>query len=503
MLQAALADGTAHRRCVFEVFTRRLPAGPAVRRCWPGPVGCSRRSPRFRFGAAELDWLADERRGRRRDARRTWPDYRFTGSVVGYAEGEAFFPSSPVMVVEGTFAEAVLLETRRAVDPQLRLGGRVRRVPHDQRGGRPARAWRWGRGARTRRRRSRRPGRPWSPASRARRTWRPGAGTGWRRSARRRTRSRSCTTTRRPRSRRRSRRWAPGTTLLVDTYDVRRGVELALAAAGTGLGAVRLDSGDLGVLAHEVRAQLDEAGAAEHEDHGHVGPRRVRDRVARGRARRLLRGRHVGGHRVRGADVRDGLQAGRPRGRRRGARRRWRRPPAAKISVGRPQGGGAAAGRPTGGRSRRCWSRVPTTTSGGWVSDDASLRALHVPAGHRRGGRPAAGSGADGRAPGSRTAPRLARRAAARGATAVGRRGSGADRGAAARGLRGPSRSAGTAVCGVEYTRERPRPTSPRIRLTTSTATPIQMRNWPMLVATPRMSEDDTDDDEDEPARHG
>lgn len=52
-----------------------------------------------------------------------------------------------------------------------------------------------------------------------------------------------------------------GTTLLVDTYDVRAGVEHALAAAGTGLGAVRLDSGDLGALAHEVRAQLDAAGA--------------------------------------------------------------------------------------------------------------------------------------------------------------------------------------------------------------------------------------------------
>jgi len=26
MLQAALASGTAHRRCTFEVFTRRLPA---------------------------------------------------------------------------------------------------------------------------------------------------------------------------------------------------------------------------------------------------------------------------------------------------------------------------------------------------------------------------------------------------------------------------------------------------------------------------------------------
>ena len=31
--------------------------------------------------------------------------------------------------------------------------------------------------------------------------------------------------------------------------------------AGTGLGAVRLDSGDLGALAFEVRAQLDALGA--------------------------------------------------------------------------------------------------------------------------------------------------------------------------------------------------------------------------------------------------
>jgi nicotinate phosphoribosyltransferase len=53
----------------------------------------------------------------------------------------------------------------------------------------------------------------------------------------------------------------PGTTLLVDTYDVRRGVERAVKAAGPGLGAVRLDSGDLGVLAQEVRAQLDGLGA--------------------------------------------------------------------------------------------------------------------------------------------------------------------------------------------------------------------------------------------------
>jgi nicotinate phosphoribosyltransferase len=47
----------------------------------------------------------------------------------------------------------------------------------------------------------------------------------------------------------------------VDTFDVAEAVRLGVEIAGTGLGAVRLDSGDLGVLAHEVRAQLDRLGA--------------------------------------------------------------------------------------------------------------------------------------------------------------------------------------------------------------------------------------------------
>jgi nicotinate phosphoribosyltransferase len=53
-----------------------------------------------------------------------------------------------------------------------------------------------------------------------------------------------------------------GTTLLVDTYDITRGVANAVEVAGPELGAVRIDSGDLGVLARQVRAQLDELGAA-------------------------------------------------------------------------------------------------------------------------------------------------------------------------------------------------------------------------------------------------
>src|SRR5690606_31205072 len=53
------------------------------------------------------------------------------------------------------------------------------------------------------------------------------------------------------------------TTLLVDTYDIRAGVETAIRVAGTQLGGVRLDSGDLPIVAAEVRAHLDELGATE------------------------------------------------------------------------------------------------------------------------------------------------------------------------------------------------------------------------------------------------
>src|SRR5947199_577294 len=72
MLSAALADGTAGRHCVFEVFARRLPEGRRY-----GIVGGTTRVldaiTRFRFGEAEvrelasrnvvdsatLDWLGD------------------------------------------------------------------------------------------------------------------------------------------------------------------------------------------------------------------------------------------------------------------------------------------------------------------------------------------------------------------------------------------------------------------------------------------------------------
>jgi nicotinate phosphoribosyltransferase len=53
----------------------------------------------------------------------------------------------------------------------------------------------------------------------------------------------------------------PGTTLLVDTYDIAQGIRNAVQVAGTSLGAIRIDSGDLDEEARKARVLLDELGA--------------------------------------------------------------------------------------------------------------------------------------------------------------------------------------------------------------------------------------------------
>lgn len=258
MLQAALADGTAHRHCVFEVFTRRLPAG----RRYGVLAGTGRvleALSRFRFGDAELEYLEDARVV---DARTLdfLARYRFSGSITGYAEGEVFFPGSPVLQVEGTFAEAVLLETvvlsilnydsavasaasrmtSAAVDrPCLEMGARR---AHEQAAVAAARAAVVAGFAGT------------SNLEAARRYGLPTIGTAAHAYTLLHDDEESAFASQ-------VAALGTGTTLLVDTYDVRRGVQNAVAAAGTGLGAVRLDSGDLGVLAVEVRKQLDALGA--------------------------------------------------------------------------------------------------------------------------------------------------------------------------------------------------------------------------------------------------
>src|SRR5689334_25274949 len=109
MVQASLRSGAADHRSVFEVFARHLPHG----RRYGVVAGTGRLLDaivRFRFGPDDLEFLGgagivDE------PTLAFLESYRFSGNIWGYSEGDCYFPGSPILVVEGTFAEAVLLET--------------------------------------------------------------------------------------------------------------------------------------------------------------------------------------------------------------------------------------------------------------------------------------------------------------------------------------------------------------------------------------------------------
>ncbi|HWL02436.1 MAG TPA: nicotinate phosphoribosyltransferase, partial [Microbacteriaceae bacterium] len=109
MLDAAIGAGTHERASVFEVFTRHLPAG----RRYGVVAGTGRLIElieRFRFGDAEIAWLREHAIVRPETL--AWlAEYRFRGTITGYREGELFFPGSPILRVDGTFADAVILET--------------------------------------------------------------------------------------------------------------------------------------------------------------------------------------------------------------------------------------------------------------------------------------------------------------------------------------------------------------------------------------------------------
>ena len=110
MVASALRSGISTRRSVFEVFARRLPAG----RAYGVVAGIDRlldAVERFRFDDETVAHLIERRvveEGPMADWLRA---YRFTGDITGYAEGELFFPFSPVLTVAGSFAECVVLET--------------------------------------------------------------------------------------------------------------------------------------------------------------------------------------------------------------------------------------------------------------------------------------------------------------------------------------------------------------------------------------------------------
>lgn len=258
MLQAALAAGTAARRSVFELFPRRLPEG----RRYGVVAGVGRALDaldRFRFDDETLAVLRDGRVVD--DATLAWlADFRFTGDIWGYPEGEVYFPYSPLLIVESSFAEAVLLETLllSIYNHDSAIASAASRMTTAA-GGRPCIEMG-----------SRRTHEEAAVAA-ARAAYVAGFATTSNLAARQRygvptagTSAHSFTLlhdTEADAFRAQVSSLGPDTTLLVDTYDVAEAVRRGVEIAGPGLGAVRLDSGDLGVLARRVRRQLDELGA--------------------------------------------------------------------------------------------------------------------------------------------------------------------------------------------------------------------------------------------------
>jgi nicotinate phosphoribosyltransferase len=257
-LDAALQSGVAEHRAVFELFGRRLPTG----RRYGVVAGAARAADavqRFRFGDAELAYL--EQRGFLRAETLGWlADYHFSGHVDGYHDGELHFPQSPVLTVEATFGEALLLETlllsvlnhdaavataasrmATVADGRLTIEGGGRRTHEEAAVAASLAAYVAGIDVTSNLEAGRRFGIPTAGTTMH-------AFTMAHRSEEEAFAAQVAT-------------FGADTTFLVDTYDVAEGIRRAVAAAGPGLAAIRIDSGDLGDEARRARVLLDELGA--------------------------------------------------------------------------------------------------------------------------------------------------------------------------------------------------------------------------------------------------
>jgi nicotinate phosphoribosyltransferase len=260
MFQAALHSGAAHRRSVFQAFARGLPAG----RRYGIVAGTGRLLEgiaEFRFEQDDLEYLAGAGVVGE-DTLHQLAGFRFSGNIWGYPEGEAYFPHSPVLMIESTFAEACVLETyvlsvlnhdsavasaasrmTRAAGsrPCLEMGSRR---THEEAAAAAARAAVIAGFAGT------------SNLAAGRRYGLRTVGTAAHAFTLLHDSERDAFAAQLA-------SMGPGTTLLVDTYDVETAVRTAVDLAGDRLGAVRLDSGDLVAQARWVRELLDSLGNAD------------------------------------------------------------------------------------------------------------------------------------------------------------------------------------------------------------------------------------------------
>ena len=260
MVGAALRDGTADRHCVFEVFARRLPTG----RRYGVVAGTARLVEliqEFRFTDEQIDYLRSA--GVIDDELARWlAGYEFHGDVCGYPEGELFFPGSPLLTVSGTFAECVVLETLAlsVLNHDCAVAAAAARMVTAARG-RPVIEM----GSRRTHERA--------AVAAARAAYLAGFAYSSNLEAGRRygipttgTAAHAYTLLHDEESTAFASQVAAlgkDTTLLVDTYDISEGIRNAIAVAGPELRAIRIDSGDLSVLAAHSRQLLDSLGATE------------------------------------------------------------------------------------------------------------------------------------------------------------------------------------------------------------------------------------------------
>ncbi len=259
MLQSAIASGAAQRRSVFELFGRRLPPG----RRYGVVAGVGRALEaieQFRFTDTEIAFLSDQQIVDTPTL--DWlADYRFHGDIWGYPEGETYFAYSPLVTVESSFAEGVLLET-----VLLSI------YNHDSAIASAASRMTWAAGERPCIEMGSRRTHEMAAVASARAAYVAGFDATSNLRARMDygvptagTSAHSFTLLHDNETdafRAQVHSLGKGTTLLVDTYDIAEAVALAVEVAGPDLGAVRIDSGDLAPLAVRVRKQLDALGAA-------------------------------------------------------------------------------------------------------------------------------------------------------------------------------------------------------------------------------------------------
>lgn len=260
MLDSFVKSGKVNDKAVFEVFTRRLPAG----RRFGVFAGLGRLIPlikTFEFTGQTLRWIRESGIV----SRETYDylaDFTFKGEIDAYMEGDLFFPHSPVMTVSGTLGECILLETlilsvlnfdsaiaTTAARMVMSAKGRSliemgSRRTHEEAAVAAARAaYLVGFDATSNLLAGMRYGIPTKGTAAHAYTL--------------------AHTSEVEAFKNQVEAQGSHTTLLVDTYNIKTGIANAVAAAGTSLGAIRIDSGDLAYEATEARRFLDVLGAFE------------------------------------------------------------------------------------------------------------------------------------------------------------------------------------------------------------------------------------------------